>query len=335
MRRLPLAYVLRRVLYLVAVVWVAATVNFVLPRITARDPVLEYLTEFSALEGVRPESVPGMVAAYKEWVGFNQPLWRQYVTYLGNMLRMDFGYSFRVYRPVTDIIAQTLPWTIGLLGITTILSFAVGTVLGAIIGWPKSPRWLQVLVPFLATLSVIPPFIVALVLIYLLAFRADLFPLTGAYSPEYNWEWTNPDFWLDILHHTALPSLSMFLVTVGMWSMKMRGMVITIVGEDYLAFAEAKGLKRRHLFLNYAIRNVLLPQTTSLALSLGRLVTGMALVEVMFGYPGVGHILEDAIRASDYNVLQGVIFFLISAIALATFIIDMIYPFLDPRISYE
>ncbi|MGC9347374.1 MAG: ABC transporter permease [Anaerolineae bacterium] len=337
MARVPFKYVLKRTVYLIVVVWFAATINFILPRLASRDPVLEHLTELEASvgSGRRGEGSIDMIDMYKEWAGLNQPLWKQYTNYMNNMLHMDFGYSFSRYRPVLDIVSYALPWTLGLLGTTTLISFAFGTVMGALGGWRRSAKLLNVSVSFLMLLAVIPPFIIGLVLADVLAFRLKLFPIAGIFTPGRRTELLDMAWWLDVLHHAALPSLSILLGTAGTWAMGMRGMMITILGSDFITFAEAKGVKRWRLLLSYAIRNVLLPQTTLLAMSLGTLVASTTIVEVMFGYPGVGSVLEEALRAFDYNLIQGCVFFLILAIALTTYALDLMYPVLDPRISYR
>ena len=333
--RVSLAYLLKRVLYLVAVIWLAATINFVLPRIAAQDPVLAQLTELEAsIGGQRTLSVQEAIDLYRSWAGLNQPLWRQYTQYLGNMLRMDFGYAFSRYRPVWEIVGYALPWTIGLLGTTTIISFAVGTVAGAMAAWRRSSGILNFAVYFLMVLAVIPAFIIGLVLAEILAFRLKLFPIVGTFTPGRYIDLTDIEFWLDVIHHATLPSLALFLGTAGTWAMGSRGMMVTVLGSDFLAFAETKGVKRWRLLRQYALRNVMLPQVTLLAISLGTLVSSVTIVEVMFGYPGVGSVLEEAILASDYNLIQGCVFFLIVAIAIATFLLDLTYPLLDPRITY-
>lgn len=334
-RRVPWGYVLRRVVYLVVVIWFSATVNFVLPRIAGRDPVLEQLSRLQAsVGGNRASSVAEAIDIYRDWAGLNRPLWGQYVQYLHNMLRMDFGYSISRFRPVWDIVSYALPWTLGLLGITTLLSFALGTVMGAAAAWRRSSRLLNVGVSFLMVLAVIPPFIIGLVLADVAAFRLKLFPIAGMWTPGRFIALLDVEFWLDVLHHAALPALSLLLGTAGLWAMGMRGMMVTLLGSDFLNFAQAQGLKRWRVLVGCAIRNALLPQVTSLAMALGSLVASVTIVEMMFGYPGVGSVLESAITTLDYNLIQGCIFFLIVAIALATFALDLTYPLLDPRISY-
>ena len=333
--RIPGRYLAKRLLNLIAVVWFAATVNFLLPRITAHDPVLEYLLELSTRTGERGDRVENMLTFYRDWAGLSQPLWRQYLTYMGNMLRLDFGRSFRYSWPVTDVVMQSLPYTVALLSVATLLAFIIGTGSGAWAGWKRDTRLFKALVPIFMVLSSIPPFIIALVVLYFLAFRLNLFPLRGSYDAMIAVDWTNIDFLLNVAYHAVLPVLTMILVTGGQWALWMRGMIVTVVGEDFMVFAEAKGLKPLRRFYHYAMRNVMLPQVTQLAISLGTLVSGYTLVETMFSYPGVGHLLAEAILANDYAMIQGVVFFLILAIALATFLLDMTYPLLDPRIRYE
>ncbi len=172
-----------------------------------------------------------------------------------------------------------------------------------------------------------------LLLIYLLGFQLRWFPLAGGYDQGLLPAW-DPKIILNMVYHSILPALSIILASIGFWTLGMRGLMVSTHGEDYLLFAEAKGLRGRTIFLRYAIRNALLPQLTALALALGNIVSGAVLVEVIFQYPGVGSLLYQSIRASDFYMIQGVVFIIIVAIGLATLILDLIYPMLDPRITY-
>ena len=336
MQRIPVSYIIKRFAYLIAVLWVASTINFILPRIVSRDPVLDYLTELSAsVGGNRGIQVRETIEAYQEWAGLNKSVWQQYVQYLSNLLRMDFGNSLMQPRPVEVIISWSLPWTIGLMGTTTLVAFVLGTLLGALSVWPPAKRLFEFAVPVLMVLAVIPPFIIALIFADVLAFRLKLFPIAGLYTPGRYLDLLDAAWWLDMLHHAALPALSLVVTTAGVWSMGMRGMMITVLGADYIHFAESKGLKRFRVLVGYGVRNALLPQTTALAMSLGTMVTNVTLVEIIYAYPGMGSLLERAVIASDYNLIQGCVFFLILAIAIATFVLDLIYPLLDPRITYK
>ena len=330
-----LSYVLQRIGLFLAVVWAAATLNFFLPRISGQDPVREKLMQQAAASGYVHTGIDQMVEEYQREFGLDQPLWRQYLTYLGNVARLDFGQSIANYpRTVVSILSSALPWTIGLLLTTTVLGFTIGTLAGALLAWPRAPRFIQYLFPPLLTLSAIPFFLLGLVLIYIFAFHWKLFPLFGGYTPG-TFPGFNLSFALDVLKHSILPALSILLASLGFWAFGMRGMMVTVEGEDYMTFAEAEGLKDKTLFFTFAVRNALLPQTTTLGLSLGQLVSGALLVEVIFSYPGIGSVLYTSIRQFDYFLIQGIIFTIVLGVTLATLILDLIYPLLDPRITYQ
>jgi peptide/nickel transport system permease protein len=275
-----------------------------------------------------------MIAEYDRRFGLDKPLMEQYFTYLGDTARLEFNFSMAGYPTrVIDLIGRSLPWTVTLLGVTTLLAWTLGTVLGAMLTQPNAPRILRFILPPILTLSAIPFFLLGLLLIYLLGFQLRWFPLAGGFDqgllPAFE-----PKIILNMAYHSVLPALSIILASIGFWTLGMRGVMVSTQGEDYLLFAEAKGLRGRTIFLRYAIRNALLPQLTALALALGNIVSGAVLVEVIFQYPGVGTLLYQAIRSSDFYVIQGVVFFIIVAIGLATLMLDVIYPALDPRISY-
>jgi len=320
----------------VAVLFTAATINFLIPKLAPRDPVQELINQKIAGGSLTSEGAAEFRDSLRTLYGLDKPLWQQYLTYIGNTMRFDLGYSIVNYpQRVSTIIGQTVFWTLGFVFTSTILAFLIGTVVGALVGWSKTSKWFSWLMPPLAMFSAIPGFILALVFIYYLAFKAQLFPLRGGYSVTIDKNWSDPQFLLSVLHHAALPGLSMLLVSVGGWSLGMRSMMVTVEGQDYITFAEAKGLKGSRIFFRYALRNTLLPQVTSLAMQLGLIVSGATLVESIFNYPGIGNRLGGAIRALDYPVIYGIVFFLVVGIALSTLIVDLIYPFLDPRISYS
>ncbi|HRW06451.1 MAG TPA: ABC transporter permease [Caldilineaceae bacterium] len=328
-------YVLRRFGVFLIIIWLAATLSFLLPRLAPVNPIREKLLQAVSFGGAGKTDMEAVVKNYEAKFGLDQPLWRQYVLYISDMARFDFGISISNFpSKVIDIIMRALPWTIGLLLVSTLIAFVVGTLLGALAAWPQTPIVVNLLLTPLITLSSIPFYILGLILVYLLAFSLRWFPLSGGYNqftiPSLNWA-----FMMDVLHHSILPALSIVLASIGSWAIGMRGMIISGLGEDYITFAEAKGLKDREIFYRYALRNALLPQTTSLALSLGYIVSGAVLVEVVFGYPGVGTVLYQAIRLFDYFVIYGIVMILILAIGLATLLIDLLYPLLDPRITYQ
>jgi peptide/nickel transport system permease protein len=330
-----LDYLLKRLGVFFLTIWLAATVNFFLPRLGGGDPVRQQLVQQAALGGNIQTGMEDMIRNYDEKFGLNRPLWKQYLSYLNDTAHLDFNLSIINYpSPVTKIIRDSLPWTIGLLTTCILISFFIGTLLGAFMGWPRSPKFLEYIMPPLLSLNAIPFFLLGLVLVYVFAFRLGWFPLLYGYSPGTfpQWNWT---FAKDVLNHSVLPGLSIILVSLGGWAVSMRAMMVTTTGEDYVTFADAKGLKDRTIFSRYAIRNALLPQTTALVLALGQLIAGTVIVEVIFSYPGIGKTLYTAIRGSDYFLVQGILFVLILTIAVATLILDLIYPLLDPRINYS
>ena len=329
------SYLLRRIGVFVLIAWLAATLNFFLPRLTGQDPVRVKLLQQAQLGGHVQAGIEEMVREYDRRFGLDRPLWVQYLSFLRDAARLDFNYSIANYpRTVNEMIAEALPWTVGLLGITTVVSFALGTFLGALLGWPRAPRWMRWLMPPLWALHAIPFFLLGLILIYVFAFRFPVLPMFGGYSAGAFPALTAP-FVLDLVRHATLPALSIVLVATGGWALSMRGMMVTTQGEDYVTFAEAKGLRSLTIFLRYCVRNALLPQATGLALALGQIVSGAVLVEVIFGYPGIGTVLFQAIRENDHFLIQGIVFTVIIALGLATLVLDAVYPLLDPRISYR
>ena len=327
--------ILKRCGVFFVIVWLAASLNFFLPKLSGQDPVRTKLLQQAQLGGYVQQGIDEMVKVYEVRFGLDRPLWQQYLSYLGDVVRGDFNFSIANYpRTVADMIGESIPWTVGLLGMTTILSFVIGTVLGALLAWPRAPRWMAWLMPPLWALHAIPFFLLGLILMYLLAFQVPLLPIFGGYSMGVNPS-LSFSFILDVMRHATLPALSIILVATGGWALGMRGMMVTTMGEDYVVFAEGKGLKSLTVFTRYCLRNAILPQITALALALGQILSGAVLVEVIFGYPGIGTLLFQAIRENDHFLIQGIVFTVIVSLGLATLLLDLVYPLLDPRISYR
>ncbi|MGH2560637.1 MAG: ABC transporter permease [Thermomicrobiales bacterium] len=332
---MPIGYVVKRFGAFILIVWAAATINFAIPKFSDADPVRERLLQAQGLGGVSAQSIEEVAKSYEKRFGLDQPLWKQYLRYLWDMARFDFGVSItRFPTGVSSMIFDALPWTLVLVTVSTIMAFTIGSLFGALLAWQRAPKFIQFLAPPLLTLSAIPYFLLGLTLIYLLAFSWKVFPLGGGYeigsTPAWSWS-----FIQDAVRHSLLPALSIVLASMGGWALSMRGMMVTVQGEDYVTLAEAKGLKPRRIFLRYALRNAILPQTTALALALGHVASGAVLVEVVFAYPGVGNLLYQSIRSFDYTVIYGVTFIVIVSIGVATFILDLLLPALDPRITYR
>ncbi len=332
-----LDYLLRRLGIFLAVVWVASTLNFLLPRLSTQNPVRDKLLAQAASTGYLQTAVEEMTREYETKFGLDRPIWQQYLTYMNDVVRLNFNYSITNYpRTVLSMMQEAMPWTIALLGMTTLIAFGLGTLLGALMGWPRAPKFIsRYLFPPLLTFSAIPFYLLGLVLVYVLSFQLKVFPTFGGYTVGTIPNWGSLSFWGDVLYHSVLPALAIVLGGIGSWALGMRAMMVTTQGEDYMVFAEAKGLKGTTLFLKYALRNALLPQATGLALALGHILSGAVLVEVVFAYPGIGTTLFHAIRENDYFLIQGIILGIIASLGITTLILDLIYPLLDPRITYK
>jgi len=327
------AYIARRLLVFLAVVLVAATVNFIVPRLAPGDPVDAMLQRMMS-QGAQFEGRAELVKEYRKMFGLDDSLPLQYIKYLKNTARLDLGYSLSTFpAKVMYLIRRSLPWTIGLLSVSTIIAFGVGITMGALMGWRGTPRMVRNLLPLMMTFAAIPYYLMAILLLYVFAFGLNLFPASGAYSTGTT-SGFNLSFIADVLYHATLPALSIVLVGVGSWALGMRGMMVTIAGEDYLTLAKAKGLKRARIFWRYGVRNAMLPQVTALAIALGHVVSGAVLVEIMFAYPGIGYLLYQGISNADYTLIQGITFFLVLSVAAAILVLDLLYPRLDPRITY-
>jgi peptide/nickel transport system permease protein len=333
---MPIMYIVRRLLFLILVIWSASTIIFFIPRISNRNPIRERFAALARTGGFSPQDMEAIVESYNTKFGLDKPLMEQYFTYLGSIARFDMGVSLNKFpRTVMQLIGDSLPWTIALLFVTTILSFVIGNFLGAIAAWPRAPQWVRsVATPFIL-LQGFPPVLMGILLLFFIGYKLKLAPLGSAYSTGVIPNWSDWRFILDVLHHQLLPGLALILGSVGGWVLSMRGMGVTIQGEDYVNFAEHKGLSGEVIFRDYYLRNALLPQVTSVALALGTLVTSGVVVESQFALPGLGRVLGDAIGANDFTVIYGVVLFITIAVATLMVFVEMLYPLLDPRIRLD
>lgn len=332
---MTLNYLLTRLGIFVLVVFTAVTINFIVPRLSPGDPVTQRLEAMASQGTAIGGDFTKIVEAYKQKFGYDKPLWQQYLNYWLDLFRGDLGYSITYYPSrTTQLISSALPWTVGMLGLATLLAFFVGTFVGALLAWPATPGPVsKVLIPLFVVFSAVPYYLLGLILLFLFALTWPIFPSGGGHGifTELNWSWAAIK---DVLYHGTLPALSIIIASVAFWGLGMRGMMVTIQGEDYMTLAEAKGLSKARVFFSYGVRNAFLPQATQLALALGHVVSGAVLVEVIFRYPGIGYTLYRAITGKDYFVTQGILLLLIISIAASMLIMDFVYPMLDPRVRY-
>jgi peptide/nickel transport system permease protein len=328
--------VISRLLFLVLVIWAASTITFFVPRLSAKNPVRERFNQLAMSGGFNPADLEVIVASYNTKFGLDKPLLQQYWDYISSVAKFDLGVSFNKYpRTVMQLIMDSLPWSITLLFVCTILSFIIGNLLGAVAAWPRSPNWLRMIATPFVLLMGVPPVIMGVLLLFFVAFRLKFLPLGNAYSTGMIPDWSSPAFLWDVFKHQILPGLALILGTVGGWVLSMRGMGVTIQGEDYVLFAEHKGLGGFAIFKDYYLRNALLPQVTGLALALSTMVVSAIIVESQFGLPGLGRVLSQAIQSNDFLVIYGVVLFITIAVASLMVMVEMFYPLLDPRIRKD
>lgn len=327
-------YILRRVGMFLLTVWLGSTMIFFIPRLAPGDPVAAMVSRMLNQAG-RIEGAAEMIEAWRARFGLDAPLPIQYLRYLRNMATFNLGYSLSSFpTEVKDIIRNSIAWSIGLLGLATIFSFIIGNVIGAIMGWRRSPKLVKLLLPMALTFTSIPAFMLGILLLAIFAFGLNWLPFAGGSERGIS-SGLSLDFVGSVIKHGTLPALAIVLATMGFWALGMRGMMITIDGEDYMILAQAKGLSPARIFLAYGVRNALLPQVTALTLSLGTIASGSVIVEYIFTYPGIGYGLYLGIVNSDYTLMQGIVFIVIVGVALGVLILDLIYPLIDPRITYH
>jgi len=319
-------FILRRIGFYIAALWIAVTLNFLIPRLMPGDPAS---TMFAQAQG---KMSADQLKALKASLGYSSDnIFRQYLTYLWNMAHGNLGLSFSHFPvPVKTVIGQDLPWMLLLVGIAVLISSLLGTLLGIIAAWKRGSTFDNVLPPVLLFLLSFPGFWLGLALIYVLALQLGWFPLGHAYNLNLTPGW-NLKFIGSLIGHAVLPAFVLVVTTLGGWALGMRNNMVSVLGEDYITLAETKGLSPRRVMLMYAARNAILPQVTYFALALAGVVSGQVFIETVFSYPGVGYDLVNAAQNEDYPLLQGLLLFVVFAVLLANFIADVIYVRLDPR----
>jgi peptide/nickel transport system permease protein len=329
-------YLVLRFLQFLAIVFIANSLTFIVPRLVPGDPIVEYLNNQQLL--TPNPKFEEWVDAYKLEFGVDKPLWQQYVNFWANALRGDFGYSITSFpETVWHKVSVGLPWTLGLVAVATLLAFVVGASLGALLGWPDAPQIFQYLVPVLMVLGGIPFWLFTFFVIWLFAVEWRILPPSGGIDMmEVLMVGGKPiDYVWNVVQHAILPVSVFILFGLGAWGLSMRANLITVLGEDYILFAHAKGLPEGQVFLRYGVRNALLPVITGFALAIGRIISGSPILETSFSYPGIGSVIGGAINQRDYFVISGAAFFMILSSAFSLFIVDLLYPLIDPRVRYR
>ncbi|GHO87473.1 ABC transporter permease [Dictyobacter formicarum] len=331
-----IAYALRRFGAYLLTLWGSLTVTFFFFRLIPGNPIASFVQSLQSRQVYNVQASQDVVQYYNKIFGLDGNLFQQYLHYMYQLIVLhDLGPSLISFpNPSQVLIARSLPWTIGLLGLSTVISWVLGLLLGVLIGWKREKKVSEWMTNLCIALSHIPFYFIALILIFFIAYRLDWFPPTSAYDPALD-PGFNIDFILSVINHGTLPALSIVLIGVCSWMLSTRMLMITIVGEDYLTFAEAKGLKPRSIVTRYALRNCYLPQITGLGITLGSIFNGNVLVEQLFAYPGVGNLFVTAIQQLDFNTIQGIVALAIFGVLTANLILDLLLPAFDPRVKYN
>lgn len=317
-------YLTRRLGLFFVTLWAAMTVNFIIPRVM---PGNEAQAVLSTMRNVNPAALHALDIEFG--VGVHHNVLADYFQYLWNCLTLQLGVTIQNV-PVISEITSKLPWTLGLVGVTTVLAFVIGTLAGVISAWRRGSRVDSILPPSLFILSTIPVFFVGLLLIYVFAVKLNWLPLGGNYTigatPSLSLSFIG-----DVLEHAILPAISLTIVTAGLWVYSMRNNMITTIGEDYVKMGRAKGLPSRRVMFDYAARNAILPNLTGFAMQLGYVLGGAILIEYLFSYPGLGYLFYTATTDHDLPLMQGLFLFYTVAVLVCVLIADIATAMLDPR----
>lgn len=320
-------YVVRRLGFYVIAVFVAVTLNFLIPRLLPGNPVDAILAKTQSTAPLPPSARQALEIQFGV---SHDALPVQYWHYLGSLVHGQFGISVSFYpTPVSTIVLQALPWTLALVGLSTLISFVLGIALGALAGW-KRGSWLDSLVPATTLFAAIPYFWLALLLVYFLALKLGAFPLSLGYDLNLNPSFKR-DFIGSAIYHGALPALTLVLSQIAGWLLGMRNMMVSTMFEDYVLTAEAKGLSTSRVMIRYAARNAVLPSVTGFAISIGFIVTGSIVTESVFSYPGLGFNLLTAVQNSDYPLMQALFLAITLGVLGANLVVDLLNGFIDPR----
>src|SRR4051812_41891914 len=320
----------RRLVFYVFAIWVALTVNFLLPRLMPGDPLgglLQHLTPAQLAAN------PGILQTYEALLGgTHHSIWQDYVTYLHRIAHFNFGLSTSNYpTPVSEVVGRTLPYSIFLVGVAFLLAFAVGTTVGMIAAWRRGGVVDNVVVSAFMAVGAFPAFFTALLGLYFLGLKLEWFPIQHAYdsglTPGFSWSFLSSAF-----RHAQLPILVIIAAFTGGWVLNMRTVMVNTIGEDYVLMAHAKGLPDRRVMTRYAGRNAILPPLNGFAPLFASAIGGLVFIEFVFSYPGAGLTLQQAVLGNDYPLAQALLVVLSICVILANLLMDILNLVLDPRL---
>jgi peptide/nickel transport system permease protein len=313
--------------FFVITLWAAVTANFVIPRLMPGNPALAMMSRYRG--HINPAALHAIEIAFG--VKNHQSLLSSYFSYLANVFRFRFGVSLTFFPDaVSRDVLQALPWTLALIGVTTILAFLLGTLIGLVSAWRRGGILDSVLPPVFVITSAFPYFFLAMLAIWFFAIKHTWLPQNGGYDVTDTVSWTWGFVW-DAFKHSILPALTILVTSIGGWILTMRNNTISVLAEDYVRMARAKGLSPWRIMWTYAGRNAILPNLTGFAMSLGFVVSGAILVEFVFNYPGVGWMFLQSVQNQDYALMQALFLMIVVAVLTAILAADAATALLDPR----
>jgi peptide/nickel transport system permease protein len=331
-------YLLKRICSYILVMLASISFSFILFRLVPINPVDSYLAELKALAqvGGLPEEISeSLYKYYMEKFGLSGDIFTQYISFLRMVIiNRSFGPSLMAYpKPAEALVVERLPWTIGLLSVSILMSWIIGTLLGVLAGWRRDSKIDRIISISAFIFAQIPFYMVGILLIFIFHYWLNLLPLGGAFSAQISTLSLDLNTIRSILEHSILPAITLVTTNFFGWLISMRSIVITILGEDYLLFAESKGLKKMRIFSRYVLRNALLPQITGLSMAMGFIMGGSVIVERIFMYPGIGNLFATAIGRMDYPVINACLTLIIVSVLTSNLIVDLILPLIDPRVK--
>jgi peptide/nickel transport system permease protein len=324
------SYFLKKIGWFIVTIIAAFILNFTLPRLMPGDPVAGIVSRMA--QGM--SNATGVQAVYEQYTklfGTDKPILEQFFIYVQNVFHGDFGYSISQYpRTVADVIGSSIWWTVALQFPAIIVGWILGNTLGALAAYLKG-NFDRFLLPISIFLSNIPAFGMAVILLVFFAVNAGWFPTSGGYGhdmiPNSSWE-----FLWSVFVHYQLPFWSIVLITIGGQAIGMRSMAIYELNADYVKYARFLGIKDSKI-IRYVFRNAMLPQITGLALSIGTMVGGALVAEIIFSYPGLGSTVLTAVLGGDYPLISATTLIITIMVLVAFFILEILYGLIDPRIK--
>ncbi len=326
-------FFLPRFVQWLVVIFIGVTVTFLIPRLSPVNPIDQAMTRLTSFQNRDPQATVALRESLQDLYGLNGNIFEQYINFWKRVLRGDLGPSFSSFpAKVSDLIGNSIAWTVGLLATSTILAWVLGIIFGSLAGYFPNRWWARLMESSVITVYPVPYYILSFVLLMAFTYYLPIFPLVGGGQglPRLTLDYIG-----SVLFHSFLPAVSIIIGGVAFRFIVSKALTTSERSSDYVQYAEMAAIPKRKILISYIIRNTMLPQVTDLGLSLGTIFEGALITEVVFGYPGLGNTLYNAVNSSDYNLIMGITLLSIVGIATASLLVDLSYPLFDPRVRYR